>query len=78
MPKRTGHNVRVNQNESDGVDRCQMCGVVITGSNTKGHHRSARRSGHMRCGSCYLKWKKETRKNGISHKAWSPERLWEL
>jgi|11BtaG_2_1085332.scaffolds.fasta_scaffold29077_2 hypothetical protein len=45
-------------------DTCQDCGVSLDTHNTKGAWRTKHKA-QMRCGKCYLKWKKDEReRNG--------------
>jgi len=40
---------------------CEDCGVTLDSRNTKGSWRE-RKPKTLRCGGCYLKWKKEVRR----------------
>ena len=44
----------------EGPAHCDDCGDLLTLMNTKGHlHRGL---ANIRCGKCYLKWKREERR----------------
>ena len=61
MPVREPDRIRVNSIDESGRDQCSKCGIVLDGRNTKGQYRGQRKGATIRCGKCYLKWRREMR-----------------